>query len=463
MEGSKSPNFSSYIHTFFFSVFIYCICMPASSQTDTLSRAETLGGGRTLVSANNMFKLGFFRPGTSQESYLGIWMMDDKFHSVWVANRENPLPDSSSDSATLTIQEDGNLAVIDGLGKIFWSTNVSIASNTTMAQLLGYGNLVLKEGNSSDSGRYIWQIFHHPTHALLPGMTVGIDLTTKQTQMLKSWKNSDDPAPGNFEFGLDEGELKQFFIYRRSIPNRRAVFWNGSAYDDTSRWGFGWNAVNYSVIDSKTELYFTFHSPSATAMVVMTPEGYLDYIEAGANSLQTTNWIGERDLCSVSQGCSAYSICNVNRRPVCMCLPGFETIESGCKRKTDLHCGRDEGVLVLKGVEMPAFNGYARLKDEEKCRKYCFSGGCDCKGFAFINESKCGIQDDDLRDIREEEHGRLELVHNISIPVLASDLSKFFALPIFHIFFSPLASDELRFYGLLTISSNLLFHTTALW
>ncbi|XXG59407.1 hypothetical protein AAC387_Pa04g1500 [Persea americana] len=240
--------------------------------------------------------------------------------------------------------------------------------------------------------------------------------------MLKSWKNSDDPAPGNFEFGLDEGELKQFFIYRRSIPNRRAVFWNGSAYDDTSRWGFGWNAVNYSVIDSKTELYFTFHSPSATAMVVMTPEGYLNYIEAGANSLQTTNWIGERDLCSVSQGCSAYSICNVNRRPVCMCLPGFETIESGCKRKTDLHCGRDEGVLVLKGVEMPAFNGYARLKDEEKCRKFCFSGGCDCKGFAFINESKCGIQADDLRDIREEEHGRLELVHNISIPVLASDL-----------------------------------------
>lgn len=148
---------------------------------------------------------------------------------------------------------------------------------------------------------------------------------------------------------------------------------------------------------------------------------------------------------------------------MCSCLPGFETIESGCKRKTDLHCGRDEGVLVLKGVEMPAFNGYAMLKDEEQCRKYCFSRGCDCKGYAFINESKCGSRSDDLRDIREEEHGRLELVHDISIPVLASDLSKFFALPIFHICFSPLASDVLRFYGLLTISSNLLFHTTALW
>ncbi|XXG59406.1 hypothetical protein AAC387_Pa04g1499 [Persea americana] len=108
--------------------------MLASSQIDTLSRNETIGIGQMLVSANKAFRLGFFRPRNSRNFYFGIWIFQAlQDYTVWVANRENPV---KGDSATLTIQDDGNFAVISKRGYIFWSTNVSIASNTTTAVLL---------------------------------------------------------------------------------------------------------------------------------------------------------------------------------------------------------------------------------------------------------------------------------------------------------------------------------------
>ncbi|KAJ8617851.1 hypothetical protein MRB53_014037 [Persea americana] len=425
MEGIKAPIFSFSILTFIYFLAVSSICTLASSQTDTLSRNEKIGIGQTLVSSNKVFQLGFFTPGNSQNRYFGIFSED---YTVWVADRENPL---SANSATLTIQDDGNLAVITGGGYIFWSTDVSIASNTTTAVLLDTGNLVLKEGNPRDSGRYIWQSFDHPTHALLPGMKVGINLRTKQTQTLKSWKNDNDPTPGNFEFGIDVDGLKQFFIYRRSIPHVRAVFWNGSAYDDTSRW-FGHSfEFNYSVADSETEVYFTIsHSSSAIHMLVMTPEGFLSYVKNQSSYISTRGWIGESDVCSVPGGCGEYSTCNVNNRPVCKCLPGFEKDEyNKCIRKTGVKCSGDDGLLVLKRVEMsepPTY--YTATEDEGECRERCLSSRCDCKAYAFFsnqrmffnNKSRCTIWEDELKVIHEEEHTQEELV--VGIPVAASDL-----------------------------------------
>lgn len=362
--------------------------------------------------------------------------------SVWVANRENPLdPDIS---ATLIIQDDGNLAVADEAGKIFWSTNVRKPSKTrTIAVLQDTGNLVLKgkRKNSSHFGSDIalWQSFDHPTHLLLPGMKVGIDLRTKQTKMLKSWKNGNDPAPGNFEFGIDEeGGSKQFFIYRRSIPYRRAVFWNGSGYDDTSRsvLGMGSPYINYSITERETEVYFTFHSPSVTDRLQMSASGYVVYTRDRGHGLsaESYNWIGETDGCPIfdSGKCGKYSICNMNSRPMCKCLPGFERAGYECMRKTVLKCGREDGVLGLKGVELSGYNSTV-TEDEAKCRESCLSSRCECKGYAFMsNSSECRLWLDDLKEIREEELAREELVANISIPVAASDLSKLFALlPIF--------------------------------
>ncbi|KAJ6769712.1 hypothetical protein OIU79_020551, partial [Salix purpurea] len=46
----------------------------------------------------------------------------------------------------MTISEDGNLVVLSGQGEVLWSSNVSLGSNQTAAQLTDDGNLVLKSG-----------------------------------------------------------------------------------------------------------------------------------------------------------------------------------------------------------------------------------------------------------------------------------------------------------------------------
>jgi len=72
-----------------------------------------------ITSSNNDFKLGIFNPTNSTNRYVGIWYNTgyDALDVVWVANRDNPLKDSSE---VLTASEDGNLQVLDGQNKVVW-------------------------------------------------------------------------------------------------------------------------------------------------------------------------------------------------------------------------------------------------------------------------------------------------------------------------------------------------------
>jgi hypothetical protein len=66
----------------------------------------------TIVSANGMYRLGFFGQENSAKYHLGIWFSYVYDRNVlWVANREKPFPNSS---AFLTLNPDGNLVISDG-------------------------------------------------------------------------------------------------------------------------------------------------------------------------------------------------------------------------------------------------------------------------------------------------------------------------------------------------------------
>ncbi|KAL5993604.1 hypothetical protein ACLOJK_041853, partial [Asimina triloba] len=90
--------------------------------TDTLSLGQSLSGVQTLISQGGRFELGFFSPGQSRKYYMGIWFKEVPNQTVvWVANRQAPLPDASSElkiSAT-----DGNLLLINHTNIPTWSSN----------------------------------------------------------------------------------------------------------------------------------------------------------------------------------------------------------------------------------------------------------------------------------------------------------------------------------------------------
>ncbi|XP_028800913.1 G-type lectin S-receptor-like serine/threonine-protein kinase At4g27290 [Neltuma alba] len=69
---------------------------PFSSASDVITHDQPLPDGRTLVSKDGIFELGFFSPGGSTHRYVGIWYKSIPQKTVvWVANREKPVKDNS--------------------------------------------------------------------------------------------------------------------------------------------------------------------------------------------------------------------------------------------------------------------------------------------------------------------------------------------------------------------------------
>lgn len=66
-----------------------------SIASDTLSLGQSLSGNQTIVSQGAIFELGFFKPGKSQNSYIGNgYKKRPEKTAVWVANRDKPVSDS---------------------------------------------------------------------------------------------------------------------------------------------------------------------------------------------------------------------------------------------------------------------------------------------------------------------------------------------------------------------------------
>jgi hypothetical protein len=62
---------------------------------DSITSTQSLVDGKTLVSKDGNFELGFFSPGSSKNRYIGIWYNVQDKTVVWVANRDSPINDSS--------------------------------------------------------------------------------------------------------------------------------------------------------------------------------------------------------------------------------------------------------------------------------------------------------------------------------------------------------------------------------
>lgn len=143
---------------------------PLTASLSLLTPTQYITGNETLVSAGEDYELGFFTPAGNSNNYwyIGIWCRKiDQPTYVWVANRDKPLNNSNG---ILSI-ENGNLVLVDDSGRLIWSSNVSSSSQVdAVAELLDYGNFVLRYGNDDDPDNYLWQSFFNPTDTLLPGI-----------------------------------------------------------------------------------------------------------------------------------------------------------------------------------------------------------------------------------------------------------------------------------------------------
>ncbi|KAK9064134.1 hypothetical protein SSX86_018006 [Deinandra increscens subsp. villosa] len=388
--------------TFFFLMQTTC------RSSDTISVHQNISDGETIVSGNAKFELGFFSPGSSKSRYLGIWFKNTSPQMVvWVANRETPLIDSSG---AVKLDNQGNLSIVNGSGKVVWSSNSS-ASGTyidLVAQLLDTGNLVIKNGNKTNDEIVIWQSFDYPGDTSLAGMKLGKNFITGRETYQTSWRSAEDPSPGEYTLKVlaVKGKFQQVYLRRSSVIETRVGPYNGISFSGPANYAPDANptAVSY-VIENQNEIYIIYISKSntSTLRVIVTPNGKL---EIWVIKFPNPEWMliatSPVDYCDNYGVCGPYGICTTATSPNCGCLKGFELKHadetspnnntSVCRRSIALDCGPGEGFLKFSSVKLPdtenaVFSSNMSLLDcEVACRN-----NCSCTAYANPNITPGGL------------------------------------------------------------------------
>nr|XP_017228979.1 PREDICTED: G-type lectin S-receptor-like serine/threonine-protein kinase At4g27290 [Daucus carota subsp. sativus] len=393
-----------------------------ANAIDTITVNQTIrdDDNSTIMSAKEIFQIGFFTPGNLKSRFLGIWYKNiANLTVVWVANRDTPLADTSG---VLMFDANGNLVLTNGDNKIIWSSNSSNTVMSPVAQLLDTGNLVIRYANDSYPEDFLWQSFDHLGDTILPGMKFGWDLVKHLERYLISWKSPDDPSPGNYTYGVYLKGYPQRVVWKDSAMRFRFGPWNGVQFGGKSN--LMQNMVfTYDVVSDEKDLYYMFKllNSSAAMRMILNSDGDLKILTWTNNMQGWDNTVTlPTDKCDDFALCGAYGICNITEktygRDICGCLDGFEPKFSekwrladhsdGCVRKSKLLCGNEDSFQSYSNLKFPDTQNswFDRSLTLEECAAKCLKN-CSCTAYGNIDVkeggSGCLLWFGDLLDIRE--------------------------------------------------------------
>ncbi|XP_022717016.1 receptor-like serine/threonine-protein kinase SD1-8 [Durio zibethinus] len=392
----KMISKTQFVYPVLLLMFSCHILKYSNAETDTISRGQNLSSSETIVSAGQMFELGFFTPGNSMNYYVAIWYKNiSEPTAVWLANRDYP----STASAVLSISVDGNL-VIRQDRIIYMVTDIASNGNVS-ATLLDSGNLVVRDEKSN----ILWQSFDFPTHTFLPGMKLGYDKRNGKCWSYVSWKSANDPTHGNFTLKMDSSQEK-----RVKILNGDEMYWRSRPLEDDNMYNF--NFVSEFDI---TYLTYDLYRKDMISRFMIDATGQLRQYVWLENKWDLFN-SQPRQPCDVYAYCGADASCTNDLSPYCSCLPGFKprlpeswkdgVHRDGCSRKTDLQCGNNtnikgagDGFLKLSNIVVPKEQLILEVQSIGECRSSCLSN-CSCTGFSYINQN-CSIWIGNLINVQQ--------------------------------------------------------------
>ncbi|CAD5163507.1 unnamed protein product [Musa acuminata subsp. malaccensis] len=362
------------------------------TSDDRLTPGEFISLNETLVSDAGEFVFGFFSPTNSTgDFYAGVWYNIPQRTVIWVANREQPINDSS---ATLRISDDSNLVIMDSEGGIFWSSNLSgfgTPGNDTAAVLLNSGSLVLR----ANSHNILWQSFDHPTDTFVPGMKIQYNFGKQSARYITSWKDTNDPSPGNFSLGIGSSTAAQLLIWSGTKLYWRSQVWIGKMF--TGSRAINTTAVAYlTVLEDDDEIGITL-SVSDASLYIRYTLNYLGQIELLIWDNSSKNWTKyssvPNDKCETYGWCGQFAYCDSTESvPACKCMEGFKpkvqsdwengNFSAGCTRKKALRCGDGDGFLRVEGMKLPDHVVFLRNRNIGDCRTACLTN-CSCTAYAY--------------------------------------------------------------------------------
>ncbi|KAF6159057.1 hypothetical protein GIB67_032674 [Kingdonia uniflora] len=422
--SSRTPAIflsSLFFISWYFSIF--------SHAADSILQGQSIKDGETIISPSEAFELGFFSPENSTNRFVGIWYHKIPVQTaVWVANRDTPLFDKSG---VLTVGNNGNIVISNGVGEFVWSTNVSFIENTT-ASLLDSGNLVLTDLSSpnedlSRSNKSLWQSFDHPTDTFLPGMRVALNVEEGKQHIFRSWKSQSDPSTGNFSMGLDPHGQVQIVVWGQEKRRWRSGLWNGQIFTGIpnmrSLYVYGFKTENDG---NNGKMYFTYtmYNSSEILRFRLRWDGREEQLHWDEEKKEwSTFWTQPITECELYNKCGNFGTCDTLNSPICSCIKGFEPKSNndwnsgnwsgGCMRKKELQCDRNatvqggvkDGFLALEGVKLPDFADLKILTDGKTCRNECLNN-CSCIAYSSASGIGCLKWGHDLLDIQHFQDGK---------------------------------------------------------
>ncbi|KAI3860306.1 hypothetical protein MKX03_030987, partial [Papaver bracteatum] len=407
----------------FFNFVAGLLLGSASVVGTTITQTQFITDPETIVSSKDgIFRLGFFSLGDSLNRYVGIWYNNIPGPTiVWVANRDHPLNDSTG---VFKIAGDGNLVVLGGHGKVYWTTNVTgLVSDHLVAELLDTGNLILRESSPNynyNEGRYFWQSFDHPTNTFLPEMQIGANLRTGEKKTITSWKNdSNDPSTGYFSLELD-----RYVIPELIIKNGAQKKWRSGPLVEKFL-GMDHPSSDFKAErdDSKGTVFISllYHEKAALCRIVLDSEGNLVGKQWHEESKEWhIRWSSDT---YTYKKCGPFGIdTKHSSSQSCSCMKGFEPKfinewndgiwSAGCVRRKDLQCDQNserskvkeaDGFLEVVNINVPDNFYLTQGISNEQCRDNCLHN-CSCIAYSFsgsVPSIGCMWWTGDLMDTRK--------------------------------------------------------------
>ncbi|XP_050247288.1 S-locus-specific glycoprotein S13-like isoform X1 [Quercus robur] len=421
----KSMNILSFIFMLTYLLFLFS---KVSLAGDRITPSQNISGTRTLVSNNGSFELGFFSLFNSNNHYLGIWYKKISVRTVvWVANRLNPINDSSG---LLMINRTGSLVVMSQNKSVVWSTGLGAQkqANNPVLQLLDSGNLVLRDGNSETS---LWESFDYPSNTLLPGMKLGWDLRKGINWNLTEWTSPDDPSPGDLTYWIERHSYPDPVIQKGTNKFYRTGPWNGLWFSGSP----GLNPVyDEYFVSNEYEVYYTYtlkNKSEISRIILNEMNTFLErHIWNEASQIWLRYPLLPRDHCDNYGFCGPNANCIIGYSgfAICQCLLGFKP--KSPERWSLME--RSQGCVLIKPLscQKDGFNTYFNLKLPDttnswvnesmslnECSAKCLNN-CSCMAYSNsdIRESGrgCVMWFGDLMDIRQFPDGGQNLYVRIS-------------------------------------------------
>ncbi|GLT64179.1 hypothetical protein SLA2020_366870 [Shorea laevis] len=343
----------------------------ASFGVDSITSTQSLSDGKTLVSREGSFELGFFSPGSSKNRYLGIWYKNIPVTTVvWVANRLSPINGSSG---ILMINNAGSLLLLNQNKTVVWSTN----------------------GENTNPEDYLWQSFDYPSDTLLPGMKHGWDLRRRLNRRLTHGKT------GMIRL-LETLVLRwNFIITRKQLC--------GKAQRNTVARALG------MAFDYHLQRWIWIEAEKIWKLYASLPKDRCDeYNVCGAYG---SCILSESPVCQCLKGFKPES------------QEKWESMDwtQGCVRNKPLSCQEKHkhGFLKFFGLKLPdtTYSWVNKSMNLKECRVKCLNN-CSCMAYTNSNitgvGSGCALWFGDLLDIRKFDKGGQDLY----IRMHASELEK---------------------------------------